>query len=168
VSSAALQQEFLRLLSTHQRRLHSLCRVYYLRAEDRQDAFQEIVLQLWKSYPSFNGNAHVATWMYRVALNTLFSRLRQAKAQPQWVPLSEQLQHLPNPDDLTAPPDAADALQEAIHHLSDVDKAVVLLHLEGYGYQEIGALLDLSITTVSTRLYRIKGKLEKRLKGQLL
>ncbi|UOQ52331.1 RNA polymerase sigma factor [Hymenobacter cellulosivorans] len=168
MSSAALQQEFLRLLSTQQRRLHSLCRFYYVRVEDRQDAFQEIVLQLWKSYSGFQGTAHVSTWMYRVALNTIFSRLRREKAQPEWVRWTEELQQLPNPEDLVNPAAAGQVLEEAIHQLSAEDKALVLLHLEGYSYQEIAPLLDMSTTNVSTRLHRIKGKLGKYLKMQLL
>ena len=167
VSSTTLQQEFLRLLSTQQRRLHSLCRFYYSRVEDRQDAFQEIVLQLWKSYPSFNAAAQVSTWMYRVALNTIFSRLRHEKAQPEYVRWSEQLQRLPNPEDTPALAEAVSFLEEAIHQLSAVDKALILLHLEGHSYQEIAALLALSTTNVSTRLHRLKAKLEKYLKLQL-
>jgi len=168
VSFAALQQEFLRLLSTHQRRLHSLCRFYYRQVEDRQDAFQEIVLQLWKSYPSFKAAAHVSTWMYRVALNTIFSRIRREQTQPEWVHWSEQLEHIPNPEDLATPTDAVSVLEEAIHQLSAVNKALILLHLEGYSYQEIAVLLEISSTNVSTRLHRIKGQLEKHLKVQLL
>ncbi|UOQ71524.1 RNA polymerase sigma factor [Hymenobacter cellulosilyticus] len=168
MSSAALQQEFLHLLSTQQRRLHSLCRFYYAGVEDRQDAFQEIVLQLWKSYPSFQGAAHASTWMYRVALNTIFSRVRREKAQPEWVRWTEQLQQLPNPEDLVDPAAAGHLLEEAIHQLSAEDKALVLLHLEGYSYPEIAALVEMSATNVSTRLHRIKGKLGKYLKLQLL
>jgi RNA polymerase sigma factor (sigma-70 family) len=167
VSSAALQQKFLQLLSTQQRRLHSLCRFYYVRVEDRQDAFQEIVLQLWKSYPSFQGGAQVSTWMYQVALNTIFSRLRREQAQPEWVRWNEALENLPSHEEQQGTV-ASHRLEEAVHQLSAEDKALILLHLESYSYQEIAMLLAMSTTNVSTRLHRIKARLGKYLKLQLL
>ncbi len=71
MAKASVQQEFVQLIAQHQKLIHSLCSLYYRLPEDRKDLFQEIVLQLWKSYPSFNHQSKVSTWIYRVALNTV-------------------------------------------------------------------------------------------------
>lgn len=128
--------------------------------------FQEIVLQLWKSYPSFKGQSQVSTWMYRVALNTILSRIRKEKARPKQEVFSPRLHQIPNLEDAPVS-EVTQALQDAIRHLSAVEKAIILLYLEEHSYQEIATLLALSKTNVSTRINRIKGKLEKLLKPQL-
>ena len=64
------ESEFIQLIQEHQRIIHKVCRMYVQRPDDREDLFQEITLQAWKSYPRFKGNARFSTWLYRVALNT--------------------------------------------------------------------------------------------------
>ncbi|WP_161891262.1 sigma-70 family RNA polymerase sigma factor [Pontibacter russatus] len=79
-------------MSQHQGILLKVCRVYGSSRDDAEDLFQEMVLQLWRSYPSFRHDAKVTTWLYRLALNTAITSLRSNSRRPQWQPL--KLQHL--------------------------------------------------------------------------
>jgi RNA polymerase sigma-70 factor (ECF subfamily) len=167
VSQQALQEEFIQLLANQQKLIHSLCRLYYPLAEDRKDIFQEIVLNLWKSYPAFKKQSKVSTWIYRVSLNTIFSRIRKEKNLPKSESYSEKIAQIPNSEDTMALDDATQALYEAIYELPQADKALILLYLEEHTYQEIATLLEMTKTNVSTRINRIKSKLEKLLKMQL-
>jgi RNA polymerase sigma-70 factor (ECF subfamily) len=167
VSQQALQAEFIQLLDHQQKLIHSLCRLYYPLAEDRKDIFQEIVLNLWKAYPSFKNQSKVSTWIYRIALNTIFSRLRKEKALPKSESFSEKITQIPDPQDTLPLDEATQALYEAIGELAPVDRAIILLYLEEHSYQEMATLLELTKTNVSTRINRIKAKLEKLLKLQM-
>ena len=165
VNQATLQNEFVQLLAAHQKLVHSVCSLYYPLPEDRQDLFQEIALQLWKSYPTFNHQSKVTTWIYRVALNTVFAKIRKEKVRPKSDSFSEAAYQVPQPD----PTDRAEAITDlyrAIHQLSDVDKAIVVLYLDEHSYEEIAGIVKMSRTNVSTRIGRIKARLEKRLKPQ--
>ena len=157
-----LQNQFVELIAQQQKLIHSICCMYYDSTEDRKDLFQEIVLQLWKSYPAFKFLAKPSTWIYRVALNTIFSRIRKDKSRPLDLPLSESLLHLPadEPD----APDHVESLHQAICQLSDIDKAIILLYLEECSYEEIAEIVKLTKTNVSTRINRIKARLEKLMK----
>ncbi|WP_229316968.1 RNA polymerase sigma factor [Larkinella sp. C7] len=165
MAKASIQQEFVQLMAQHQKLIHSLCSLYYRLPEDRKDLFQEIVLQLWKSYPSFNHQSKVSTWIYRVALNTVFARIRKDKAQPERVPFSEQDFQLPMSE---ADNELTQALYQAISQLSDVDKAIIMLYLDEHSYEEMAAILAMSRTNVSTKINRIKTRLGQLLKKQLL
>ncbi len=164
MGQTTLQEQFIGLLAAQQKLIHSICSLYYSSLEDRKDLFQEIILQLWKSYPSFNNQSKISTWIYRVALNTVFSRIRREKARPETVPVSEKFWHIPQPEEQTALNEATQELYQAISQLSDIDKAIIMLYLDEHPYEEIANLLEMSKTNVSTRISRIKMKLEKLLK----
>ncbi|MEQ9440261.1 MAG: sigma-70 family RNA polymerase sigma factor [Cyclobacteriaceae bacterium] len=152
------RQQFLRQLHQHQRLVHSLCRSYFANTEDREDAFQEIVLQLWKSYPSFRGDSAISTWIYRVALHTIFNLLKQRRLT--FATLPEQLADTGSED--------TELLRMALSQLNPTDRALLILYLEGYRYQEIAGIREMSLTNVSTRLSRIRQKLRSRFQSELL
>ena len=167
MAKESLQEEFVQLIATQQKLIHSLCRLYFSLPEDRKDMFQEIVLQLWKSYPSFNRQAKVSTWIYRIALNTVFAKLRKEKGQPKNESYSEHAYHISEPESTFEIIPATEELYRAIAQLSDVDKAIILLYLEEHTYDEIAVMMNLSRTNVSTKINRIKTQLQKLLKNQL-
>lgn len=168
MGQTSLQQQFIKLLATQQKLIHGVCSLYYSSSEDRKDLFQEIVLQLWKSYPAFNHQSKISTWIYRVALNTVFSRIRREKARPPSEPISEKLWQIPQPEEQTALSEATRELYQSISQLSAVDKAIIMLYLDEHSYEEIATVLEMSKTNVSTRISRIKTKLEKLLKPHIL
>lgn len=125
---------------------------------DREDLFQEICLQLWKSYPSFREEARFSTWMYRVALNTAISTVRKDRRSPSF----EQLQETVSvPEDGTEDKERVKQLYKAISRLNRIDKAIILLWLEERNYEEIASIMGISKNNVSVKLVRIKRKLEE-------
>jgi len=99
------EQTFLSLIETHQGLIHRICRIYRQTPEDREDLFQEIVFQLWKSVPGFREEARFSTWMHRIALSTVISAFRKRS------PAIRYMAELPEASD-AAPAD--DAMREAL------------------------------------------------------
>lgn len=150
-----LKHTFIRLIQNHQGILNSICNVYFKTIEEQKDARQEIILQLWKSYPNFRGDAKPSTWIYKVGLNTVLNLVRKKQKEPYPHDIDEL-------NKLTIPPlldDDIQQLKQLISLLNQADKALVILYLEGYKHEEIGRTLAISATNVSTRLNRIKEKL---------
>ncbi len=155
------KKNFVRRISPHQGLIRSLCAAYFRAEADREDAFQEVLLQLWQSYPTFRGDSSLSTWAYRITIRTLIrlAKRSQQLATCEYIPAYE----------LASGADTAceEVIHLALEYLEPDDKALVLLHLEGHRYREIAALLDLSPTNVSTRLSRIKQKLKTIITEQL-
>jgi len=154
------KQNFIQIINTNQGIIKSLCKAYYISAEDQKDAFQDIVLQLWKSFASFRGESEISTWIYKVSLNTLLAKVRKEKKAIATTPLDQSVFSLStsNADD------DVELLSIIIQSLQDVDKAIVILYLEGYKNKEIAQILTLTATNVSTRLNRVKSQLRTKLK----
>ena len=125
------------------------------------DLFQEILLQLWRAYDSFRGQSKITTWMYRVALNTAISGYRKQKRRPQQNSLTvEELQIAVEEYDQEWE-EKRKFLYKAINQLSEVEKAIVMLYLEGQSYDEIAEIIGITRTHVGVKLNRIKTKLKK-------
>ncbi len=156
------KKNFVGIISSHQGIIKSLCKAYYFRAEDQQDAFQDIVLQLWKSFETFRGESQISTWIYRVSLNTVLAKVRKEKRNI----ATESI----GASDLSLSPAMADSDMELLHiviqSLKDVDKAIVILYLEGYRNKEISGMLKLTTTNVSTRLNRVRAELKTKFENQ--
>jgi RNA polymerase sigma-70 factor (ECF subfamily) len=144
---------------------HKVCHVYFSGSDEREDVLQEMMYQLWRSYPSFQGQSKFSTWMYRVCLNTALTYLRKAKKHKH---ATISLEHHQIPDIATGELDEQiKLLFEAIGILSPVNKAIVLLYLEDISYEEIAHITGLSKSNVSVRLVRIKKVLEQQMRKQL-
>jgi RNA polymerase sigma factor (sigma-70 family) len=161
LASSATEQAFVQLIAEHQGLIHKVCHMYTREENARSDLFQEIVLQLWRAYGSFRGQAKITTWMYRVALNTAISGLRKEKRRPQASDLDVQTLQIPQaPYD----PDQEEKrryLYQAIAQLSEVEKAIVMLYLEEHSYDEIAEVIGITRNHVGVKLNRIKTKLAK-------
>ena len=151
------QTAFLQLIEQHGGILHRVRSLYAVDPEDGKDLVQEILMQLWGALPSFRGEAAFSTWMYRVAINTALLRRRSARAQPRQSDDPEALAALavaPNQPD----PDVR-RLYQCIRELPSLNRAIVLLHLEGHSYEEIARTIGISRGNVSVRLVRLKARL---------
>ncbi len=156
------KNHFLKVIDEHQGIITSLCRIYYKNLEDQHDARQDVILQLWKSFPAYRGDAEVSTWIYRVCLNTILSKKRKESRRLESEPITPYHEKIN-----TGQSGADDTLQlfnRVLNDFNDLDRAVIILHLEGYKNKEIGDMFALTQTNVSTRLYRIKVELRKKLK----
>ena len=132
---------------------------------DREDLFQEITLQAWKAYGNFRGDAKFSTWLYRVALNTAITFFRKDKKKPDIYStdiIPEKVEE--NTDPLE---EQVKAMYAAIGELSKIDKALVMLYLEDYSYQEIGEMMGITANNVAVKMNRIKIKLKEGAQKQL-
>lgn len=153
-----IKTEFLDELDKHQGVLHKICFVYSGNHLEKGDLYQEIILRLWKSYPSFRHESSFSTWMYRVALNTALSLTKK----PQ---LFVRRDELPDyPVDVEHSWDKSEeirTLYKAISQLNKVEKAIILLWLEDKPYEEIADAMGMTVKNISVRLVRIKEKLKE-------
>jgi len=141
--------------------LYKVCRLYCFTEVDRQDLFQEIVIQLWRSWPAFRREAKFSTWLYRIALNTAISGLRRqhrliTPTDPEQLPTELQ--------DIQYSADKEEQLQllyAAIDRLTEVEKALTMLYLEDRSYQEMEEILGISQNNLRVKMNRIKDKLRK-------
>ena len=121
------------------------------------DLFQEVLVNLWKSFPTFEGRSDVRTWVYRVALNVCVS-LDRKKKRRKTVPLTMDV----NPyEDENPNSKQMELLRKRINKLGPFDRAIIMLWLENMSYDEIGQVVGISTKNVSVRLYRIKEELKK-------
>ncbi len=156
---AAPLPDFVGVINEHQALLRRVCRLYCADATSREDLFQEVVLQLWRAWPSFEPRAKLSTWLYRIALNVAISDLRGRTRRPPPAYLGDYVPEVI--DDPAAQERQAEIeqLYRAIARLSDVEKAFMLLYLEERSYEEIADILGLTVNNARVRLHRIQEKL---------
>ena len=160
------QDDFLIALNAHKGILYKVSNAYCARAQDRNDLVQEIVIELWRAYPTFDAKrAQFSTWMYRIALNVAISVYRgqarriQDELPIDTLPIDTLLNFAAADIELAKGTDDLLALQQLLASLDALSRALILLYLEGYEQNEIAELTGLTPTNVSTRLQRIKQKL---------
>lgn len=157
------QARFVELARAHQGAIRKVAALYARDPADREDLFQEILLQLWRSFDSFRGDAAFSTFLYRVALNTALMRLRRSYRRPE-VEAGRALDELPAPAPASGHDDDVERLYAAIRQLPTLDRAIVLLVLDERGHDEIAAVTGLTRGHVGVRVVRIKERL-RRLMG---
>lgn len=156
---------FVELIHAHQGIVYRICSVYASTPEDREDLNQEILLQCWRSFASFRGDALFSTWLYRIALNTALLRMRKKKGQRDLTRMIGGTADRPgiNPADTATD---VELLYHCIQQLTAVDRAIILLYLEHRTYEEIAEITGLSRTNISVRVVRIKDRLRELLRIQ--
>jgi RNA polymerase sigma factor (sigma-70 family) len=154
------EKEFISLLNEYQRIIHKVCNLYMDAHADREDLFQEITLQAWKAYGNFRGDAKFSTWLYRVALNTAITFFRKEKRQPD-IFSTETIPDFRSNDAYDPIEEQVKAMYAAIGDLSKIDKAIVMLYLEDYSYNDIGDMMGITANNVAVKMNRIKTKLKE-------
>jgi RNA polymerase sigma-70 factor (ECF subfamily) len=157
------QQSFAALLDRHRRILFKVAALYGTNAADRQDLIQEALVQLWQCFDRFDGRSKFSTWMYRVVLNVAISWSRnEFRRRGRTVAIDDAPLWAFATDDVTEQQLAnIDLLRAALGRLSELDRGLMLLHLEGHDHQAIADVLGISITNVATKIGRIKQRLQQ-------
>lgn len=158
-----MEKEFIRLINLYPAILYKVCNIYCKEEEAKKDLFQEIVLQLWKAFPSFRNESSASTWIYRIALNTAISNYRKEHRKPIVSSLSKLAFQISEPDDASYLQEQINQLYQAVGHLSTIEKALIMLYLDDKSYNEIAIILGITKSNVGVKLNRIKAKLEKLL-----
>lgn len=157
-ATAKMKNTFVKLISQHQSILHKICNVYFTHKPHKEDYHQELVIQLWKAFPSFENTARFSTWMYRVCINAAIDILRKEKKELKKVSLSEL--HINYASDHSPVDDRnQEKLYGAISQLSHVDKAIMTLYLDEYSYKEIAEIIGISESYTGVKINRIKSKI---------
>lgn len=155
------QKKFISLINEHQGLIHKVCFMYESDREVRNDLFQEIVLQLWKSFHTFRGEAKITTWMYRIALNTAISGYRKQIRNVKTEDLDEVHLNISEQYGGDDGEEHAQRLQWAIRQLSEIERAMIMMALEEVPYEEIAETIGITQNNVRVRMNRIREKLRK-------
>lgn len=164
--SQELENTFLAAIDQNQHKLLRICSVYAKDMEESKDLFQEVLIQVWKSMPSFKAQSTLETWMFRIALNVcLRFRSNHVKKKNRFISVDHQfmadIEHEPAVDERR---EQLRVLKGCIKQLNEADKAVITLYLEDLPYKEISNVTGLTENTVAVKIKRIKMKLLNCLK----
>ena len=161
MTAAEQQQIFNQWLGQYKALIFKVVRAYTTAAADRDDLFQDVCLQLWRSVPSFRAESAVSTWIYRIAIRTALTwqgrEQRQRKRAQQYAAGQPVLQSPQQPED-----ERLVWLYEEIRKMDEIDRSLALLLLDGFSYKEMSKLLGISESNVGVKIFRIKKRLTQR------
>ena len=152
-----IELQFTKMVKEYRKTIYTVCYFYSKDTEEVNDLYQEILINLWKGFPKFRGESSLKTWIWRVSLNTCNNLERKKKSSVQTIPLSVDID-LYNDDDAYSK--QIQMLYDRINRLDVFDRAIILLWLENMNYQDIADVVGISLSNVTTRLFRIKEQLK--------
>ena len=153
-----LEQEFEQMVRRHKSTIFTVCFMFSKDSDEVNDLFQEVLINLWRGFQDFRGDSQLSTWIWRVSFNTCISQERKKKQHAERIPLEMGIDLFNDRDEDTR---QIQMLYHRIHQLKPFDRAIVLLWLEGMPYDEIAAIVGITVKNVSVRLFRIKEELKK-------
>ena len=145
------------MVREHKNTIYTVCFMFSKDSDEVNDLFQEVTINLWKGFESFEGKSNIDTWIWKVSFNTCIDQERKKKRTSS-IPLSMGIDLFNDKDDDTR---QVKMLYDRIHRLKPFDRAIVLLWLENMSYEEIAAIVGITVKNVSVRLYRIKEELKQ-------
>jgi len=153
------QEEFFnQLVRENKSTIYTVCYMFSQDEDEVSDLFQETLINIWKGIDGFREESKVSTWIYRVALNTCLLQERKKKKEVKRVPLKMDVNFFEDNDANSA---QVRQLHQRIGQLGLVDRAIVMLWLEGMSYEEIGSVMGITAQNVGVKLFRIKEQLKK-------
>jgi RNA polymerase sigma-70 factor (ECF subfamily) len=161
------EDEFLSVFEANTGIVIKIAKAYTNTTHDREDLTNDIVAELWRSFDTFRGQSAVSTWIYRVALNTSMNYRRKKKRDSLFTLWNdskqfENLHWLTEQDDTPE----TELLYRHIDRLDAINKAIILLYLDGKTHEEIAAITGISKTNAGTRIGRIKEQIKKSIQHQ--
>ena len=154
------KDQFLDILEKNIGIILKISRAYTRRINDKEDLVNDITLELWKSFGQFKGESKISTWIYRIALNTSMNYKRKKEKDKLFFP--DDLKQFENQGWIIDQPDSSisEILYLCIDELNQLNKAIILLYLDGNSQDEISVITGISKTNVGTRISRIKEQLK--------
>jgi RNA polymerase sigma-70 factor (ECF subfamily) len=153
-----IETEFLDMLRENNRIIYKVISFYTNESATLEDLYQDVVLNLWKSYPAFRNESQMSTWIYRISLNVCVSFSRKKSRRPVLVEIGQEIRAYIEENEPVA------ELYDCINQLGKLERALILLYLEDRPYREIAEITGISVTNVSTKISRIKEKLKQIVK----
>lgn len=145
--------------SAHGAAIRRVARGYEADPERRRDLLQEMHVELWRSFQSFDGRCSLQTWVYRIAHNVGASHVVRSRRLAARLVDLESIEAAPSPVDAEAQANRSIStarLVDLIHRLKPLDRQVMLLHLEGEAAGSIAEVTGISSANVATKIHRIK------------
>lgn len=152
-----IELQFTGMVKEFRKTIYTVCYFFSKDTEEVNDLYQEILINLWRGFPNYRGESSLKTWIWRVSLNTCSNQERKKKSRIRTVPLSIDID-LYNDED--AGSRQIQMLYDRINRLDVFDRAIILLWLENMTYQDIADVVGISVSNVTTRLFRIKEQLK--------
>ncbi len=153
----SLEVRFTDCIHIHDAMIRRICLGYAHTSQDIEDLYQDVLVNIWRGLPAFRADSSMRTWVYRIALNTCVSTLRIRSKQPPQTSLDEVILV---PDQSQERKESVKYLYECIATLGPIDKAIVMMWLDEYSYDEIADTIGIKRNNVATRLHRAKEKLK--------
>lgn len=153
-----MEKQFLEMITMHKAAIHKVSRLYRDSPEDREDLFQDIILQLWQSFPKFEGRSGQSTWIYKIALNTAMACYRKKN-----ITLSFP-ERLPDKEDSNVDYENREREEQLfviLKKLNEADRALLALYFEDFGYREMAEITGLSENHIAVKMGRIRSRLKK-------
>jgi RNA polymerase sigma-70 factor (ECF subfamily) len=147
------------LLQRHRTRIDRVAFAYAKGPADRDEIAQAIAVQLWRALPRLLPDLPESSWVYRIALNVAIAHARSSARRARTLAEADV-------DDLPTaaapePEDDLERLRACLDEFAELDRALVLLWLDGEDHAAIGRVLGLSTTNVGTRLHRLRQRLRE-------
>lgn len=162
----SLEKEFLEKIEKHKGVIFKISKMYMDNFDDQKDLFQEIIFQVWKAYPTFEGRSAFSTWLYRIALNTAIIFLKSEKRRDfiqndevENLKISQIDYNLEEENQLKQ-------MYEAIHQLNAIDKALIFYYLEDFSGKEMADQMGINEVNARVKLNRAKEKLKQIINTQ--
>ena len=152
-----IELQFTKMVKEYRKTIYTVCYFFSKDTEEVNDLYQEILINLWKSFEKFRGESGLKTWIWRVSLNTCNNLERKKKSSVQTIPLSIDIDLYNDNDEHSK---QIQMLYDRINRLDVFDRAIILLWLENMSYQDIASVVGISLSNVTTRLFRIKEQLK--------
>jgi RNA polymerase sigma-70 factor (ECF subfamily) len=150
-----MPQDFEALARQHGARIRSIARRYAAPGQV-DDLAQEILVRLWRSYPSFRSEAKIETWIYRVALNTAMTHVKRSiRDREIQAAFDARSESVPTSEETTS---MGDILASFLAALSDIDASILMMYLDGLTAEEMSGVLGISANAIGVRINRLKQK----------
>ena len=151
------EKEFAQLVREHKTTIYTVCYMFSKDKDEVEELFQEVLIALWRGFETFRGECNIRSWIYRVSLNTCISAERKKRRRADSVRLDMNINLFSDTDEDSR---QSQMLRKRIGKLGVFDRAIILLWLENLSYEEIGAIVGITVKNVSVRLVRIREQLK--------
>lgn len=150
------------LIEEHKNLIFKVVNSYCSNSQDQEDLIQEIIFNIIKGYKNFDHQVKITTWMYKVAFNVSISHYRKAKSRQKYVfPLPESLVQIEEPETTDLDSNII-KLRKFIGELNPLNKAIIIMYLDGNNHNEISLAMGISVSNVGTKINRIKKQLKNK------
>lgn len=157
------KEKFIQILNENKWILYKVINTYCKDTDDRKDLEQEIIIQLWKSFKSYNSQYKISTWIYKIAMNVSISFYRNnINRKSRTSPISESIFQVADPIDISVSVDEERKfIYDFINQLDEFNKEILVLYLDNHSYKEISEIVGITESNVGTKINRIKNKLQE-------